>query len=541
MVKRDTARFALTARRRLVEELAALPIFSVPRSSALLNYLAVLEVESLMSARSPLSVFGAHRQAVESSAHAIPAIFERCPKDDSLPAEAVAEKVFNLAHDLFTFTHRYDQIDYSYRLAERGHWAISVAQKDPRITFSYASPEADQADTLARAREIQAKISHDQPSINVKAATETFMKLRAALAARTRPVQPESCEYVIDDDVLSVMRDLAAAISQSMDIGMDADVKVGAFTFGEFRAFWSALLSVIETHTMAHDLASVGGITQYPIRTSVLRKQKSEMTGLIASVAGISPHAADFILRCYVYDPRVSGKGPISQPFLPIAEDNVCVSSLLVPFADFERNFFRLLHRSPLLLPFASSVDSQKEPISLRRLATLFAGTDYATKDCVQVPGTDIDLLAYEHRTGFTLIIQHKWLTAPETPEDSSSNDENLRKGIVQGFTARDYLRSNPKFLKEVLKLPPNALISRIECATVCHGLEGSSFMEPSDVPVVAEQAFMGLFTQASGLEKLWGMLLTRPDKTFAAEQAFDGSMTIRLAEYEFVMPALGF
>jgi hypothetical protein len=541
LAKRDTAMFAFNARRRLAEELAALPIFSVPRSSALLNYLAVLEVESLMSARSPLSVFGAHRQAVESSAHAIPAIFERCPKDDSLPAEAVAEKVFNLAHDLFTFTHRYDQIDYSYRLAERGHWEISVAQKDPRITFSYASPEADQADTLARAREIQAKISQDQPSINVKAATETFMKLRAVLAARTRPVQPESCEYVMDADVLSVMRDLALAISQSMGIGMDADVKVGAFTFGEFRAFWSALLSVIETHTMAHDLASVGGIAQYPIRTSVLRKRKSEMTALIASVAGISPQAADFILRCYVYDPRVNGRGPISQPFLPIADDNVCVSSLLVPFADFERNFFRLLHRTPVLQPFATSVDSQKEPISLRGLAALFTGTDYAIRDCVQVPGTDIDLLAYEHPTGFTLVIQHKWLTAPETPEDSSSNDEKLRKGILQGITARDYLRSNPKFLREALKLPLSAAISRIECATVCHGLEGTSFMEPSDVPVVAEQAFKGLFGESKGLEKLWGMLLTRPDKTLAAQQAVDGRMTIQLAEYEFVMPALGF
>jgi hypothetical protein len=531
----------LNAHRRLADELAALPIFSVPRSSALLNYLAVLEVESLMSARSHLSVFAAHRQAVESSAHAIPAILERCPKDDSPHAEAVEEKVFNLAHDLFTFTHRYDQIEYSYRLAERGHWAISVAKKDPRITFSYASPEADQADTLARAREIQAKISQDQSSINVKGATETFVKLQAALAAKTRPALPESCEYVIDDDVLSVMRDLAGAISRSMDVGMDADVKIGEFTFGEFRAFWSALLSVIETHTMAHDLASVGGIAQYPVRTSVLRKRKAEMTALIASVAQISPQAADFILRCYVYEPKVNGRGPICQPFLPIADDNVCVSSLLVPFADFERNFFRLLHRSPVLMPFASSIDSQKEPIALRRLAALFPRTDYAIRDCIQVPGTDIDLLAYEPRTGFTLVIQHKWLTAPETPEDSSSNDEKLRKGILQGVTARDYLRSNHKFLREALKLLPSAEISRIECATVCHGLEGTSFMEPSDVPVVAEEAFKGLFAQAKGLEKLWGMLLTRPDKTLAAEQAVDGRMTIELAEYEFVMPALGF
>jgi len=150
-------------------------------------------------------------------------------------------------------------------------------------------------------------------------------------------------------------------------------------------------------------------------------------------------------------------------------------------------------------------------------------------------------LLAYEHRTGFALVIQHKWLTAPETPEDSSSNDENLRKGIFQGVTARDYLRSNHKFLRETLQLPLDAAISQIECATVCRGLEGSSFMEPNDVPVIEERAFKGLLAQAKSLARLWGMLLTRPDKASAGEQAVDGRMTVQLASYEFVMPALGF
>jgi hypothetical protein len=65
--------------------------------------------------------------------------------------------------------------------------------------------------------------------------------------------------------------------------------------------------------------------------------------------------------------------------------------------------------------------------------------------------------------------------------------------------------------------------------------------MEPNDVPVVEERAFKGLLTQAKSLANLWGKLLTRPDKTLAGEQAVDGRMAIRLAEYEFVMPALGF
>jgi hypothetical protein len=225
------------------------------------------------------------------------------------------------------------------------------------------------------------------------------------------------------------------------------------------------------------------------------------MAGLLSSIAGLSYRAAEFILGCYLYDPKTNGRGPICQPFLPIAESHVCVSSLLAAGHDFERNFFKLLHRSAVLLPFAAFVDFQKEPIALRRLSMLFEEPDYATKDCVNIPGrTDADLLVYERRTGFTLVIQHKWLTAPETPEDSSANDQHLQKGITQGITARDYFRSNQKFVREALKLSVAAPINRVECATVCRGLEGSSFMEPSNVPVVMEHAFEALFKQAEGL-----------------------------------------
>ena len=162
MKKRDPVAYAWNARRHLAEELRSLPILSAPRSLALLSYLAVLEAEaikvSIFSPSSPEAIFGAHRQAVESSAHAIPAIVKHCPPDEALPVKTLEPKVFDLARDLFTFTYKYDQIQYCYRLADWGHFQISVAQKDPRITFSYASPEADAADTLARAREVKAKL-----------------------------------------------------------------------------------------------------------------------------------------------------------------------------------------------------------------------------------------------------------------------------------------------------------------------------------------------------------------------------------------------
>jgi hypothetical protein len=65
--------------------------------------------------------------------------------------------------------------------------------------------------------------------------------------------------------------------------------------------------------------------------------------------------------------------------------------------------------------------------------------------------------------------------------------------------------------------------------------------MERNDVPVIAEVALEALLGDSDGLESLWTVLLTRPDKALAAEQTVDCRKTISLGEYVFVMPALGF
>lgn len=339
MPKRNAAAFAVNARRQLDQTLTALPIFSILRSPDLLNYLTVLEAESVKAAAfspgSALTNFSAHRQAVESSAHAVPAILGGCPNDQVLPSQTVQREIFDLAYDLFTFTQKYDQIDYSYRLADRGHLHVSVANKDPRISFSYASSDADDADTLARSREILAKVSRDGWTLDPEALSGIFEELRSALQPQTRLTAPEMCEYTINDDVLRAMRDLSKAINRAMPAGLEPSVKVGEFNFADFRSFWCALLSFIQTHTMAHDLACGGDVTKFPIRTIVINKPRTGMIRLLASIAELPPQAAAFILQCFLFDPITNGKGPISQPFLPIAEDHLCVSSLLVAFNDF--------------------------------------------------------------------------------------------------------------------------------------------------------------------------------------------------------------
>ena len=372
MAKRDTSTYALTARRQIAEELRTLAIFSVPRSSALLNYFVVLEVQyGKLSLDSTIAIFGGHRKAVESGMYALPAIFEWCP-DESTSSGPTTEEIYKQADDLFEFTRKYAQVEYCYTLAERGNFEISVAQKDPRITFSYASSEADRADTPGRAREILPRISEESSSLDEHVFSEISQRLRNALSAQNLLIKPETCAHVISDDVLSVMRDLAEAFSQRLPVRMDSEINVGEVTFGDFRRFWSALLSMIETHWMAHALTCGGDLEQVPRKTIVIKKQRTEMATLVSCIARLSYRAAEFILGCYLYDPQVNGKRPICQPIVPITKDHVCFSSLMLSHFDFERNFFKLLHISPSLLEFASFIDAQKEPIALRHLSTLF-------------------------------------------------------------------------------------------------------------------------------------------------------------------------
>jgi hypothetical protein len=101
VAKRNASTFALNARRQIAQELKALAILSVPRSSALVNYLAVLEAESVkatvFSAGSPMAALGAHRQAVESSAHAIPAISSSALQMRASPNQIVIHNPIHLS------------------------------------------------------------------------------------------------------------------------------------------------------------------------------------------------------------------------------------------------------------------------------------------------------------------------------------------------------------------------------------------------------------------------------------------------------------
>ena len=81
---------------------------------------------------------------------------------------------------------------------------------------------------------------------------------------------------------------------------------------------------------------------------------------------------------------------------------------------------------------YGNIVKASKEPLALAELAARFPEPAYRTKPQVALPDTDADLVIYECASGWAIVLQHKWLIAPDTANESKSNDEELNNGVRQ-------------------------------------------------------------------------------------------------------------
>ena len=219
--------------------------------------------------------------------------------------------------------------------------------------------------------------------------------------------------------------------------------------------------------------------------------------------------------------------------------DRICVPSLFLIGNAIERSFLKLLNRHPQMRQFVNVVNQAKESIALNELEELLPEPDYRVAKRLVVPWlTDADMIVYEPPSGRVLVLQHKWLIGPK---ESTSNDDELQKGIQQAVKSRDAFRGEPQLLRKALHLTSTDHISVIEAAAVCRGSESTGFMPESQaqVPVVSERAFRLLLGKTKDLGQLWIALKKRPDLGEAAKSVLDAKRKVNLAGYEFVFPAL--
>ncbi len=535
---RNKNEFAAGARAVIREAFNMLPIFARSRTQAVYNYVAVAEADAHQSAAESASIGLAesHRRLVESSSHAIPAIYERCP-DREGEKPTIDRAVFEEARSLYDFGHNLSQVEYCFELAERGQYEFFVAQRDPRITFRYASETSDLADTRSRAMDV---LSLHQPHA-VEPAQVSAGTIIEELKTLVPATYPARCEYQYSDRLHQIVNPYSRAkLTRTNALDIPHDVAVGPLAMHDLQGFWAAIMGIVDVHTAAHCIAANGDLRRLAIDTVVLCQAEHDFAGLISKISGLPSAAVELVMGWYTYRSDAAKDSPILQPFLPLSGGLLCLPSPFVNGNSFERNFRKLMHNHPKLRPFSNSIESCLEDIALNSLSEIFSEPRFRVQICVQIPGlTDVDLLVFDLVTGFTLIIQHKWLLAPDTLRESASNDEKLANGVSQAVKSRDFLRQNASFLVRKLGLPSDQQIRGIEAVVVCRGAEPTGFLESTAVPVINETAFRNLQTKFENLEDLWEQTTTRPDQIEAAKKSAEVQSHIRLCGYEFVIPGL--
>jgi hypothetical protein len=530
----------LTVRRELKQKFEALPIFKRDRATALYHFCVALEMSTNPFTVDPDILMAMGRRALEASLRAIPAIYRNTPVVPATAPLQVNAAVLAEAMELVEFAYRYDQIMYCFELADRGQFDVRYDSLAQCTSFTYASGIESDADTLLR--------SHERDSL-IERATDADKAAVIQLAQGAKKelektiifVAPDSISYPFTPTLLDVARRWARVLEGTWRWEFPPDLAIGNVTFGEVRKFWSAAAVTACIHDVAHLIVAQGDAKNRPQGSIIPVRSRKEWGELIHDIATMGVGAVSELLWWYTFDPNVSETTVPIQPLLEILPGYLAMPMNLVTHSNIERNLQKLLNRHPNLRSFGEKVKSVKESIALTHLEGIFPVTNFAVKRTVIIEGvTDADLVVCDRRSGFVLVIQHKWLIAPETVSESSSNDEQLSEGVTQAIEARDFFRKDQTQLRRALELADDQTIDRIEAVVLCRGAEPTGFFGKLAVPVVLERAFEELWGESSqSFTELWERLSSRPDHARAAGRYKDTAAVLTVGRLRFSIPVL--
>lgn len=527
-------------RHELSQTFDALPIFKRDRASALYHLAVALEMSTYPYTVNPDLVMAMGRRVLEASMRAIPGIYRNCPTISSASAVQFNPAVFAEANELVEFAFNYEQVMYCFELAERGQFDVRFDPLDQRTIFTYASLDESAQDTLLRSHERDANIEWATEA-DQAVVLELAQKAKLELDKTIYFVEPEAISYRLTPALLDVAKKWSEALVRARSWEFPQDLSVGNLTFGDVRRFWSGVSVLAILHEMAHLLVAQGEAEKRPRGSIVSLRSRDEWCALIQEIGGIGAGAASELLWWYTFDPKISATSVPIQPFFEIMPGYLLVPMNLITDSNIERNLQKLLNKHPNLRSFYETVKRAKEEIALTHLGSLFPAPGFVVKPTVVIKGvTDADLIVCERASGFVLVVQHKWLIAPETVTESSSNDDQLREGVRQAVAARDVFRGDHALLRRVLELAADQPINKVEAVVICRGAEQTGFLGKQAVPLALERAFQELWEESShSLAMLWGNLSSRPDHGRAAERYGDTAATLTVGGLEFGFPAL--
>ena len=245
----------LDIRREIAQAFDALPIFARSFETALYNYCAVMEVNSYMAGASSKAIYSANRETVEACILALTALLDKCQHGSEHELH-INEAAYGEAHELFEFSTDYEQVKFCFELADRSQYLVDVEPGSRRLKFSYASPGEDAADTLLRSAELAEHLGEPPSPEEATALMEAVNAVAAELHRAIRFVTTDGIEYPYSPALTSAVKQWAVLLEQVYPWEFPETIALGTMRFADLRKFWGALLAIVNTHELAHRIAS---------------------------------------------------------------------------------------------------------------------------------------------------------------------------------------------------------------------------------------------------------------------------------------------
>jgi len=147
---------------------------------------------------------------------------------------------------------------------------------------------------------------------------EAINAVVAELQKTIKFVSTDGIEYEYSPALISAVTRWAILLEQAIPWEIPETTSSGTMHFADVRKFWGALLAIVNTHELAHRIASQGVIQNWPIGSIVHMRSTAEWDSLIATISGLSTTVCTEVLSWYVFDPRVMAITPSVQPFIEV-------------------------------------------------------------------------------------------------------------------------------------------------------------------------------------------------------------------------------
>lgn len=290
----------------------------------------------------------------------------------------------------------------------------------------------------------------------------------------------------------------------------------GKYTLGQVRAFWSALLA----RTIIHcQICRFSRTTGGAIDSLVQMKSRGAWANEMSRLANLDYKVAYALISDLTFDyslQTVFGKKRPSVPFTPFFEVHrnvLALSNQVVIESNPERNFWSLLDviESDVL----SDLKNCKEPYWISQLQDKFSSRSVHFFRNLPVIGkgkpSDLDVLVIDEKRLEGLVLQLKWIIAPDRINEISYLIGHLKKGVEQVEISLDWLASQQSDVASKTNLPIELIRNcRYYGVVLSKNCMGKGHIVHSSIPACSEQLMNWLLFEPHQLsfQQFWNTLL---------------------------------